>query len=60
MVKPFTLNEGIMYRVGQDNKMCRCLTTSKAHSVFKELHERVVKGHFTTNIIAKKNLGASS
>jgi hypothetical protein len=26
--KPFTLKEGTMYKVGQDNKMCRCLTTS--------------------------------
>jgi hypothetical protein len=28
MVEPFILKEGIMYRIGQDNKMCRCLTTS--------------------------------
>jgi hypothetical protein len=28
--KPFILKEGIIYRVGQDNKMCKCLTTSEA------------------------------
>jgi len=28
--EPFILKDGIMYRMGQDNKMCRCLTTSKA------------------------------
>jgi hypothetical protein len=25
----FTLKEGIMYRMGQNNRMCICLTTSK-------------------------------
>jgi hypothetical protein len=28
--KPFILKEGIMYIVGQDNKMFRCLTTLEA------------------------------
>jgi hypothetical protein len=28
--KPITVKEGIMYKVGQDNKMHRCLTTLKA------------------------------
>jgi hypothetical protein len=44
-----------MYRVGQNNKMCICLTTSKAHIVLEELHEGMV-GHFITNIIVKKIL----
>jgi hypothetical protein len=26
--KPFSLKEGIMYKVGQDNRMRKCLTTS--------------------------------
>jgi len=29
-VVTFIFKEGIMYRVGQDNRLCRCLTTSKA------------------------------
>jgi hypothetical protein len=33
----FNLKEGIMYRMRQDNKMRRCLTTSKAQIVLKEL-----------------------
>jgi hypothetical protein len=45
-----------MYIEGQDNKMCRCLTTSKAKIVSKELHERVARGHFAVNIITKKIL----
>jgi hypothetical protein len=44
--------------MGQDNKMCRCLTTSKAQSVLKELHERMVGGHFTVDIVTKKILDA--
>ncbi len=52
--KPFTLKDGIMYRMGQDNRLCRCLTSIKAQIVLKELHEGVVRGHFVANIIAKK------
>ncbi len=37
----FTLKEGKLYRVGQDNKLRRCLTTSEAQIVLKELHEGV-------------------
>ncbi len=44
--KPFTLKEGIMYRMGQDNKLHRCLTTLKAQIVLKELHEGVAGRHF--------------
>jgi hypothetical protein len=55
-VKPFILKEGIMYTMGHDNKLCRCLTTSEAQIGLKELHEGVVRGHFATDIIVKKNL----
>ncbi len=34
--------------------MCRCLTTSKAHIILKELHEGIAIRHFAANIIAKK------
>jgi len=53
-VKPFILKEGIMYRMGQDNIMRRCLTTSEAHIILKELLEGVAKGHFAADIITKK------
>ncbi len=45
-----------MYRMGQDNKMHRCLTNLEAQIILKELHERVVRGHFVAYIIAKKFL----
>jgi hypothetical protein len=55
-VKPFILKEGTMYKVGQDNKMHKCLTTSETYIVFKELHEGVARGHFATDFTAKKIL----
>jgi hypothetical protein len=45
-----------MYKVGQNNKMHRCLSTSKSQIVLKDLHEGVVRGHFVIDIIAKKIL----
>jgi hypothetical protein len=47
-----------MYKVGQENRLRRCLTTSKTLIVIKELHEGVVGRHFGVDIIAKKNLDA--
>jgi hypothetical protein len=47
-----------MYRVGQDNKMRRCLTTSETQIVLKELHEGMAKRHFAANITTKKILDA--
>jgi hypothetical protein len=45
-----------MYKVRQDNKMRRCLTTLEAHIVLKELHEGMAKEHFVADIIIKKIL----
>ncbi len=54
--KPFIVKEGIMYIMGQDNKMHKCLTTLEAQIVLKELHEGMVGGHFAANITTKKIL----
>jgi hypothetical protein len=43
-----------MYKVGQNNKMHRCLTTLEAQIVLKELHEGVIRGHFAIDIIVNK------
>jgi hypothetical protein len=45
--------------VGQDNRLCKCLTTSKGQIILKELHEGVVGGHFDVDITLKKILDAS-
>jgi hypothetical protein len=47
-----------MYRVGQDKKMHKCLTTIESLIIFKELHEGVVGRHFAVDIIIKKILDA--
>jgi hypothetical protein len=57
-VKPFTLKDGTMYKVGQNNIMHRCLTISEAYIILKELHEGMAEGHFVTDIIAKKIMDA--
>jgi hypothetical protein len=36
--------------MGQNNKLRQCLTTTKAHMVMKELHERPLKKHFATKV----------
>ncbi len=35
------LKEGKMYKLGQNNRLHRCLTTLEAQIVLKELHEGV-------------------
>jgi len=47
-----------MYIVGQDNRLCRCLTTLEVQIVLKELHEGMARRHFATNITTKKILDA--
>jgi hypothetical protein len=50
-VKPFTLKNGEFYKMGQDNRLRRCLTTTKAQMVMKELHEGPSGGHFAMEIM---------
>ncbi len=49
-MKPFTLKNGELYKKGQDNRLGRCLTTTKTQMVMKKLHEGPSKGHFTIEI----------
>jgi hypothetical protein len=52
-VEPFILKEGTMYKVGQDNRMHKCLTTLEAQILLKELHG-VARRHFAIDITKKK------
>jgi hypothetical protein len=47
-----------MYRVGQDNRMRKCLTTLETQIVLKELHKGMVGGHFDLYITTKKIMDA--
>jgi hypothetical protein len=53
-VKPFTLKQRIMYKMGKNNKMRRCWTTSKAQILLKVEGIARARRHFIANIIAKK------
>ncbi len=45
---PFTLKNGELYRMGQDDRLQRCLTTIKTQMVMRELHDGQLEGHFAT------------
>ncbi len=42
--------------MGQDNKLQRCLTSTKTHIVMREWHERPSKEHFAIQIMQRKIL----
>ncbi len=46
----------MMYILGQDNKMHRCVTTKETQIIHKELDEGITTSHFATNITSKKIL----
>jgi hypothetical protein len=52
------LKNGELYRMGQDNRLRRCLTTTEAQMVMKELYEGPLGRHFATKITHKKMLDA--
>jgi hypothetical protein len=55
-IEPFPIKNGVIYRMGQDNKLKRCMSTIEAKMVTKKLHEGVLRGHFATKITQKKFL----
>ncbi len=57
-VEFFTLKNGELYSMGQDNKLQRCLTTTKTQMVMIKLHEGPSGGHFAIEIMQKKILYA--
>jgi hypothetical protein len=57
-VEPFTMKNEILYKMGHDNKLKRCLPTIEALKVMKELQEGIVRGHFAIEITNKKMLDA--
>ncbi len=55
-VEPFTLKNGELYKMGQDNRLQGCLTITEAQMVMKELHEGPSGGYFAIKITLKKIL----
>ncbi len=56
-VEAFTLQKGILYCMGQDNK--HCVTTNETQMILWELHEGFGRGHFALNIITKNIFDAA-
>jgi hypothetical protein len=48
--KHFTLKNGELYKMGQDNRLQQCLKTIKTQMVMKKLHEGPSGEHFVTEI----------
>jgi hypothetical protein len=46
----------VFYKMGQDKRLKRCLSTIEVQKVMKELHEGTIGGHFATKITQKKIL----
>jgi len=55
-VEPFTHKNGKLYKMGQDNKLWRSLTTTKTQMVMKDLHEEPLGGYFAFEIIKRRLL----
>ncbi len=52
----FTLKNGELNRMGQNNRLQQCLTTTKTQMVMKESHEGPSRRHFVTEIMQRKIL----
>jgi hypothetical protein len=50
------MKNDVLHIMGQDNKLRQCLSTTKVQKVIRELHDGIVKGHFTIEITHKKIL----
>jgi len=50
--KSFTIQNGTLYRLGQDNKFN--LGSFEILIILQEFHTRIAKGHFSINIIYKR------
>ncbi len=52
-VEPFPIKNGVMYKMGQNNKLKQCMLSTKAKVVIKELQEGTTTKHFATKITQK-------
>jgi stress-induced morphogen len=56
---PFTLIEGQLYRHGQYKRLKKCSTSYQIQMVLHEMHQGMGGGHFSVDIISKKNLNSN-
>jgi hypothetical protein len=55
-IEPFTLKKGELYKMGQDNRLWRCLITTKIQMEMRKLHEGLAWRHFAIEITQRKIL----
>ncbi len=48
--EPFTLKNGELYKMGQDNTLQRCFTIIETQMVMKKLHKGPLGRHFAMEI----------
>lgn len=53
-IGPYTLRTGILYRLGPDQQLKRCLETKEIPRVIAAIHEEQLGGHYAVNITVKK------
>ncbi|KAL3702027.1 hypothetical protein R1sor_020049 [Riccia sorocarpa] len=51
---PFTLIQGVLYRMGPDNVLRRCLSAEEIPTVLKASHTDEAGGHFSGELTARK------
>ncbi|KAL3693085.1 hypothetical protein R1sor_006736 [Riccia sorocarpa] len=51
---PFTLIQGVLYRMGPDNVLRRCLSAEEIPTVLKASHTDEAGGHFSGKLTARK------
>jgi len=56
--KPFTVKNGELYKMGQDNRLRRCSRIIEAQMVMKESHEGPSGGHSAIEIMWRTILDA--
>jgi hypothetical protein len=53
------LQDGVLYRFGQNNRFCHVLQLEQMPIVLQELHSGIGGRHFPSNIIMRKILEVS-
>jgi hypothetical protein len=53
-IKPYTLYDGHLYKLGPNGVLRQCLTPIEASKVLEEFHEGPIRGHYGSNMIVKK------
>ncbi len=53
-VRPYTLCDGHLHKLGPNGVLKQCLTPMEASKLLEEFHEELVGSHYGNNTIVKK------